>query len=67
MVVPELTGLTLTAATKSAESLGLSVGVVIVDSLSLQAPGTVVQQIPVPGDLVSPGSPVSVTVAKKIP
>ena len=67
VVVPELTGLTLTAATRSAESLGLSVGVVIVDSLSLQAPGTVVQQIPVPGDLVSPGSPVSVTVAKKIP
>lgn len=65
--VPELTGLLLSAASRSVESLGLTVGVVVVDSLSLQAEGQVVQQIPGPGDVVAPGSAISLTVAKKIP
>ena len=65
--VPELTGLSLADASRSAESLGLTVGVVVVDTLSLQAAGQVVQQIPAPGDVVAPGSAISLTVAKKIP
>lgn len=67
VVVPELTGQSLAAARRSVESLGLTIGVVTVDSLSLQAAGQVLQQIPGPGDVVSPRSPVSLTVARKIP
>jgi beta-lactam-binding protein with PASTA domain len=67
VAVPDFFGKPLVAARATLDRLGLTLGVVVVDSASTEAPGTVVQQIPSPGDFVAPGSSVSVTVSKRIP
>lgn len=67
VTVPDLIGKSVVVVRGTLEKLGLTLGVVVVDSASTEAPGTVVQQIPAPGDFVAPGSSVAVTVSKRIP
>ncbi len=65
--VPDLTGRSLDEARGAIVELNLELGVVVVDSASTRAPGTVLQQIPPAGDFVAAGSAVSLTVARRIP
>ena len=65
--VPDLEGRSLEDAKVALAALGLELGVVVVDSASTRAPGTVLQQIPGAGDFVAGGSAVSLTVARRLP
>ncbi len=65
--VPDLTGRSLDDARSTLAGLNLELGVVVVDSASARAPGTVLQQIPPAGDFVATGSAISLTVARRVP
>ena len=65
--VPDLTGRSLDDARAALAALNLELGVVVVDSASARAPGTVLQQIPPAGDFVALGSAISLTVAQRAP
>ena len=65
--LPDLTGRPLDDTRDALKGLGLELGVIVVDSASTRAPGTVLQQIPSAGDFVAAGSAVSLTVARRIP
>lgn len=65
--LPDVTGRSLDEAREALKAAGLELGVLVVDSASTRAPGTVLQQIPTAGDFVAPGSAVSLTVAKRLP
>ncbi|MBI3792924.1 MAG: PASTA domain-containing protein [Gemmatimonadetes bacterium] len=65
--LPDFSGRSLEDAKAAIAALGLELGVVVVDSASTRAPGTVLQQIPSAGDFVAGGSAISLTVARRIP
>ena len=67
VTVPDFFGKSMAVVRGTLDRLGLTLGVVVVDSASTEAAGTIVQQIPAPGDFVAPGSSISVTVSKRLP